>query len=411
MVIKLATNSNNLSSIEEALKDFSEGKMLIVIDDEDRENEGDLVVAGEFCTPQIMNFMIRNGGGVPFIPTTAKRFEELGIRMMTSVNTARHSTAMGETVDALNGTLSGVSAQDRTATVWAFVNENTKPSDLAHPGHVIPICAQTGGVLKRAGHTEAIVDLCILSGLKPVGLGCEILNEDGTMARLPQLIEFSKKHNIKIISIADMIAFRKSKEKMVKRVSTTTLPTEFGIFTAVTYQSELDGTANVALVKGPLELLADSNNPPLVRVHSSCVTGDIFHSLRCDCGKQLEQALKLISESKSGVLLYIQQEGRGIGLVNKMRAYELQEKEGLDTVEANIKLGFPADLRDYGVGASILSDLKITKMKLLTNNPRKIVGLNGHGLDVVQRVPISIEPVKENSKYLKTKKEKLGHLI
>ncbi len=395
------------SNIEEALNDLREGNMIIVVDDPDRENEGDLVMAAEKMTPEAMNFMISYGRGVPFIPTTEERLAELGIPMMTKNNTARHGTAMAETVDALKGTTTGVSAFDRAQTVKVFVDPNATSDDLGRPGHIIPLRAVKGGVLKRAGHTEAIVDLALLAGFSPVGVGCEILDDDGTMARLPRLIEFSKTHNLKIITIADLIAYRRRKEKLIQLAAGPIhLPTRFGEFTVFAYSSEVDPTPYVALVMGDVS----DGAPVLVRMHSSCVTGDILGSLRCDCGFQLEMAMQKISDEGKGCIVYIAQEGRGIGLINKLKAYELQEK-GMDTVEANQALGFKADLRDYGLGAQVLKDLGIKKIRLMTNNPAKLAGLQGHELEIIENVPLLAPPTAHNTKYLETKREKLGHKL
>jgi 3,4-dihydroxy 2-butanone 4-phosphate synthase/GTP cyclohydrolase II len=397
----------NFAGIEEALEDLRRGKMIIVVDDPDRENEGDLVMPGETVTPEAMNFMIRYGRGVPFIPTTAERLQELQIPMMTKNVTARYGTAMAEMVDAIHGATTGVSAFDRARTVAVFVDDNAKPTDLGRPGHIIPLRAEKGGVLKRAGHTEAIVDLCILAGFKPVGLGCEILNEDGTMMRMDGLVPFAAEHGLKIVTIADLIAYRRKNEKLVRRVAgPIDFPTKQGNFKLYAYEPTVEPHPYIAIVKGDI----CTEEPVLVRVHSSCLTGDLLGSLRCDCGDQLEMALQMIEAEGRGVLLYIAQEGRGIGLINKLKAYELQDG-GMDTVEANQALGFKPDLRDYGLGAQVLADLGLHKLRLLTNNPKKVSGLLGYGLEVVEHVPIVAPDCETRERYLDTKRDKMGHML
>jgi 3,4-dihydroxy 2-butanone 4-phosphate synthase/GTP cyclohydrolase II len=397
----------SFASVEEAIQDLRSGKMIIVVDDPDRENEGDLVIAGERCTPEAMNFMVRFGRGVPFIPTTAERLAELGIPMMTKQNTARHGTAMAEMVDALHGATTGVSAYDRARTVAVFVDDRAEPADLARPGHIIPLRAEKGGVLRRAGHTEAIVDLCVLAGFKPVGLGCEILNEDGTMMRMDGLLPFSEEHGLRILTIADLIAYRRHTERLIHRVAgPIDFPTKFGHFTLYGYESPIEPLPYVAIVKGDV----CTDQPVLVRVHSSCLTGDLLGSLRCDCGDQLEMALHAIEDAGRGVVLYIAQEGRGIGLMNKLKAYELQDK-GMDTVEANQALGFKPDLRDYGLGAQVLADLGLRRLLLMTNNPKKVSGLIGYGLEIVDHVPLIAAQIPQRERYLETKREKLGHML
>lgn len=395
------------ASIPEALADLRAGNMIIVVDDPDRENEGDLVIAGEACSADAMNFMITHGRGVPFIPTTAKRLTELSIPMMTKQNTARHGTAMAETVDALQGATTGVSAHDRALTVKVFCDPNAKPSDLARPGHIIPLRAEEGGVLRRAGHTEAIVDLATLAGFQPVGVGCEIIADDGEMMRLDGLTEFANLHNLNIVTIADLIAYRRKTEKLVARsAGPIDFPTKFGNFQLYCYEPVVEREPYVAIVKGDV----CTEEPVLVRMHSSCLTGDLLGSLRCDCGDQLEMALRKIEEEGRGVVVYIAQEGRGIGLANKLRAYELQDG-GMDTVEANIALGFKPDLRDYGLGAQVLADLGLRRLKLMTNNPKKMAGLHGYGLEIVEQVPLIAGPEKPRAKYMGTKRDKMGHIL
>ena len=381
--------------------------MIVVVDDPDRENEGDLVCSAEACTPEIMNFMVTYGRGVPFIPTTAERLAELGIPMMTKQNTARHGTAMAEMVDALRGTTTGVSAFDRAKTAEVFVDDDAVPEDLARPGHIIPLRAEAGGVLRRAGHTEAIVDLCVLAGFKPVGVGCEILKDDGSMMRMDELDPFAERHGLKIVTIADLIAYRRKNEKLVNRVAgPINFPTKFGQFTLYAYETSVEPHPYIAIVKGDVA----TEEPVLVRIHSSCLTGDLLGSLRCDCGDQLSMSLKKIEEAGKGVVLYIAQEGRGIGLINKLKAYELQDG-GLDTVEANQALGFKADLRDYGLGAQVLADLGLSRLRLMTNNPKKVSGLQGYGLEIVEHVPLIADPAASREKYLGTKRDKLGHML
>lgn len=397
----------DFATVPEALEELRSGRMIVVVDDPDRENEGDLVIAAERCTPEAMNFMVVHGRGVPFIPTTAERLQELGIPMMTKQNTARHGTAMAETVDALHGTTTGVSAFDRARTAEVFCDPDARPSDLARPGHVIPLRAEKGGVLRRAGHTEAIVDLVTMAGFRPVGVGCEILNEDGSMMRLDGLVPFAMKHGLKILTIADLIAFRRKTERLVERAAgPIDFPTKFGHFQLYVYEPLVERDPYVAIVKGDVA----TEEPVLVRMHSSCLTGDLLGSLRCDCGDQLQMALERIEEEGRGLVLYILQEGRGIGLVNKLRAYELQDK-GLDTVQANEALGFKPDLRDYGLGAQVLADLGLRKLRLLTNNPKKVSGLKGYGLEIVEHVPLIAEPEVAREKYLTTKRDKLGHML
>lgn len=395
------------ASIEEALGDLRAGKMIIVVDDPDRENEGDLIMAGEACTPEAMNFMLRFGRGVPCIPTTPERLQQLLIPMMTKQNTSRLGTAMGEMVDAIEGATTGVSAYDRARTVEVFCDPDARPSDLARPGHIIPLRAEPGGVLRRAGHTEATVDLCVMAGFQPVGVLCEIIADDGSMMRLPALLDFATEHDLKIIAISDLIAYRRHHEKLVKRVAgPIAFPTKHGEFTLYAYEATVETHPYIAIVKGDV----CTGEPVLVRVHSSCLTGDILASLRCDCGDQLAQALDKIEEEGRGVVLYVAQEGRGIGILNKLKAYQLQD-QGMDTVEANHALGFKADLRDYGLGAQVLADLGLRRLRLMTNNPAKVAGLQGYGLEIVEHVPLIVPPCEHTQRYLETKKKKMGHLL
>lgn len=395
-----------LDSIESAISDFKKGKIIIVVDDEDRENEGDMIFSAEKSTPELVNFLVRHARGLICVPMELKRLDELEIGMMTADNTARHETAFTVSVDYLVGTSTGISAFDRHKTIKALIDKKTKPASLGKPGHIFPLKAEEGGVLKRAGHTEAAVDLAKLAGHYPAGVLCEVLKENGEMARLPELLEIADKFKLKIISIKDLIKYRLTKDILVSRLVDAKLPSKFGNFNIHIYRSNVDRKEHIALVKGNIK----TNKPVLVRVHSECMTGDIFGSLRCDCREQLTKSMQMIEKEGKGVVLYMRQEGRGIGLVNKLKAYNLQEK-GKDTVEANIELGFQADLRDYGIGAQILRDLGLKKIKLLTNNPKKIIGLIGYGLEVVDRVPIEIEANHINERYLKTKRDKLGHLI
>ncbi|GAB6072228.1 bifunctional 3,4-dihydroxy-2-butanone-4-phosphate synthase/GTP cyclohydrolase II [Venenivibrio stagnispumantis] len=397
------------SKIEDAIKDIQEGKMIIVVDDPDRENEGDLVMAAEKVTPEAINFMAKEGRGLICLSMLPERLKELDIPLMTQNNTDPKGTAFCVSIDAhpKYGTTTGISAFDRAITIKLAVSPDAKPSDFVRPGHVFPLMAKKGGVLERTGHTEASVDLARLAGLYPAGVICEIMKEDGTMARLPDLVKFAEKYNLKIITIADLVQYRLKREKLVQREAEAMLPTKYGVFKIYGYRSLVDNSEHVALVMGEIK----EDEPVLVRVHSECLTGDIFGSLRCDCQSQLHKALKMISENGKGVLVYMRgHEGRGIGIINKIKAYNLQD-QGYDTVEANQKLGFNADLRDFGTGAQILLDLGVRKMKLMTNNPRKIVALEGFGLEVVDRVPILTKPNPHNVKYLNTKKDKLGHLI
>lgn len=394
--------------IPDAIEAIRKGDMIIVVDDEDRENEGDLTIAAEKITPETVNFMARFGRGLICLAMTGERLDELQIPLQVneSENTAKYETAFCVSIEAKHNVTTGISAHDRATTILTAINPRTVPLDLARPGHIFPLRARKGGVLRRAGQTEAAVDLAVLAGLYPAGVICEIMNDDGTMARVPELIKFCRRHRLKMITVADLIRYRMENERLVKRVASTNLPSRFGMFRLHAFESGIDGAVHMALVCGDI----NPGDEILVRVHSQCLTGDIFHSWRCDCGQQLERALELIAQAQKGVLLYLNQEGRGIGLLNKLKAYELQDK-GEDTVEANQKLGFKADQRDYGIGAQILIELGVHKMRLMTNNPSKYIALKGYGLEIVDRVPLEIAPTGSNIKYLRTKKEKLGHLL
>lgn len=394
-----------LDLVEAAIQDLKDGKVVIVVDDEDRENEGDFIALAEKATPEVINFMISQGRGLVCVPITQERAEELDLKPMVAQNTDFHGTAFTVSVDHRN-TTTGISAKERSVTIQGLMDPNAIPKDFRRPGHMFPLIAKKGGVLRRAGHTEAAVDLAVLAGAYPAGVICEVIKEDGSMARLPDLVKIAKKHELKLISIKDLIHYRNEKENLVRREVEVRMPTDYGEFKAVAYSNEVDHKEHVALVKGTI----DGSVPVLVRVHSECLTGDVFHSHRCDCGPQFEAALRQIEEEGNGILLYMRQEGRGIGLINKLKAYKLQE-EGFDTVDANLQLGFAADLRDYGIGAQILKDLGVRKIKLLTNNPRKIKGLEGYGLQVVERVPIQMKENVDNTGYLHTKQAKLGHLL
>jgi 3,4-dihydroxy 2-butanone 4-phosphate synthase/GTP cyclohydrolase II len=394
------------STVEEAIEDVRAGRFVVVVDDPNRENEGDLMIAAQFATPDAINFMATHARGLICLCLTEERTDELGLRPMTDHNEAPLGTAFTVSVEAREGVTTGISAADRSHTIQVAVHPETKPSDLVQPGHIFPLRAKAGGVLERIGQTEASVDLARLAGLNPSGVVCEIMNADGTMARVPDLVPYCERHGLKMITVADLVEYRRRNEKLVERGASVRLPTEFGVFEAVGFREKLTGKTHVALVKGDV----DGAENVLVRVHSECLTGDVFHSLRCDCGEQLEQSLARIETEGTGVLLYMAQEGRGIGLLNKLKAYELQE-QGFDTVEANLELGFPADARDYGIGNQILSDLGLTTIRILTNNPKKLTGIDGFGLKVVEQVPIEIAPNEENQRYLTAKRDKLGHRL
>lgn len=405
MIIK-RLKKYSLSSVESAIDDFRKGKIVIVVDDEDRENEGDMIYSAQKSTPELVNFLSKNGRGLICVPLEDERLSELDLGMMTVNNTSLHETAFTVSVDYVYGTSTGISASDRNKTILALTKKNTKPEDLGRPGHIFPLRSAPGGVLRRAGHTEATVDLAKLAGHYPAGVLCEVMKENGEMARLPDLFEIARKHNLKIISIKDLIHYRLEREKLVQKLVDAGLPSKFGNFKIFLYKSLVDSKEHIAIVKGKI----NSRNPVLVRVHSECLTGDVFGSLRCDCREQLLESLRMIEKNDNGVVLYMRQEGRGIGLHNKLKAYNLQER-GRDTVQANIELGFKPDLRDYGIGAQILRDLGVRKMKLMTNNPKKIVGLNAYGLEIVERIPIEIKSNPDNENYLLAKRDKLGHLI
>jgi len=393
-----------LSSISEAINDIKAGKFIILVDDEDRENEGDLAIAAEKCNAETVNFMAMHARGLICVPITGQRLDELRVPLMVRDNTSKHTTAFTVSVEAKRRISTGISAADRAETVRILVDRNSKPEDLVQPGHTFPLRAREGGVLVRAGHTEASVDLARLAGLYPAGVICEIMSTDGTMARLPELEKVSERFGIKIVSIADLITYRRRHEKLVRSVAEAKLPTEYGEFTAIAYKSDIDPDEHLALVMGDIS----TEEPVLIRAHSECLTGDVFHSLRCDCGEQLHMAMRRVAEEGRGVVLYMRQEGRGIGFHNKIRAYALQDK-GLDTVEANVSLGFEPDQRDYGIGAQIMADLGLHEIRLLTNNPRKRIGLESYGLKVVETVPIISQPNPHNRHYLETKQEKMGH--
>lgn len=396
----------DFDEITAAIEDIKQGKIVIVCDDEDRENEGDMVMAAEKATPETINLISKHARGLLCVPMTNDRLDALQLNQMVTVNTAKMGTRFAVSVDYLQGTTTGISAFDRAKTICALADDNTVPSDLGRPGHIFPLQASDGGVLARAGHTEATVDLCRLAGLKPVGVLCEILDEDGRMARVPRLMELAAEHSMKIVTVKDLIAYRRLHEKLISEMEVVDFPTKFGHFKLHLYESSIDDHHHLAVVKGEVKGQKDV----LVRVHSSCLTGDVFGSCRCDCGEQLAESLRMVEKEGRGVVLYMRQEGRGIGLANKIKAYKLQDY-GKDTVEANIELGFAPDLRDYGIGAQILVDLGLSTIRLITNNPKKVVGLFGYGLEVVERVPMNIPPNKYNARYLETKRDKMGHLI
>jgi 3,4-dihydroxy 2-butanone 4-phosphate synthase/GTP cyclohydrolase II len=394
------------ATIEEAIEDIRRGRMVVVVDDESRENEGDLTIAAQFVTPEAINFMTKEGRGLICLALTPERCDELGLDLMAAKNQSAFETAFTVSIEARDGVTTGISAPDRARTIQVAIDPESAPRDLVQPGHVFPLKARAGGVLERVGQTEAAVDLTRLAGLTPAGVICEIMNDDGTMARVGDLIDYCERHGLKMVTVADLVAYRRRHDNLIERVVSTTLPTAFGDFVAVGYRSLVDNKHHVALVKGEVAGKPDV----LVRVHSECLTGDVFHSLRCDCGEQLESALAMIEREGMGVLLYLSQEGRGIGLLNKLRAYKLQE-EGLDTVDANLRLGLPADLRDYGIGAQILSDLGLSSIRILTNNPKKISGMSGYGLSVTDQIPIQHLPNPHNEAYLRAKRERLGHTL
>jgi len=398
--------NTKFDSIASVVADIQKGKMVIVVDDADRENEGDVIMAAQFITPAAVNFMAKHGRGLICVPTTGERLQQLGIERMVRQNRESHKTDFQVSVDAARGISTGISAADRAETIRIMADPTAVPDDLVQPGHMFPLRAQPGGVLQRAGHTEAAVDLVRLAGCRPITVICEIMNDDGSMARLPQLLKFAKKHRLKICTIADLIHHRRTQEKLVEHIETVKMPTDYGDFDLHLYRSKIDGKHHLALVSGNIK----SKKNVLVRVHSECLTGDVFGSRRCDCGPQLHHAMKQISDSGGGVLVYMRQEGRGIGLAPKIKAYKLQEA-GLDTVEANLKLGYGMDLREYGLGAQILSDLGLKTIRLLTNNPKKVVGLEGYGLKITEQVPIRTKPHQDNARYLETKRQKMGHLL